>query len=119
MPYGSFEELEVWQRACLLAVEVHRLLKDSKDYGLKDQMTRAAVSIASKLAEGSERGSIAEYIRFLYISKGSAAELRTQVYIAAKLGSVIPQDTANELIQELKEVSNMLYGLIKSLEKHR
>jgi len=115
MAYTSFEDLEVWQRACRLAVEIYRLLKDSKDYGLKDQMARAAVSIASNIAEGSERGSVAEYKRFLYIAKGSAAELRTQLYIATKLGSIMNEDQAKKQISELKELSNMLYGLIKSL----
>ena len=116
MAYGSFEDLEVWQRACRLAVELHRILKDCRDYGLRDQMTRAAVSIASNIAEGAERGSLADYTRFLYIAKGSAAELRTQLYIAAKLGGILPFGKEQELISETKELSNMLYGLIKSLK---
>ncbi len=115
MAYTSFEDLEVWQRACRLAVEIYRLLIDCKDYGLKDQMTRAAVSIASNIAEGAERGSVADYKRFLYIAKGSAAELRTQLYIAVKLGSIMHENQAKKQISELKELSNMLYGLIKSL----
>jgi four helix bundle protein len=116
MAYGSFEDLDVWKRACRLAVEINQLLNDCRNYGLKDQMTRAAVSIASNIAEGAERGSVAEFIRFLYIAKGSAAELRTQLYIANKLGSILPEDKAKQLISELKELSNMLYGLIKSLK---
>lgn len=116
MAYGSFEDLEVWQRACRLAVELHLVLKECKDYGLRDQMNRAAVSVASNIAEGAERGSLADYIRFLYIAKGSAAELRTQLYIAAKLGGVLPTSKEQELIAESKELSNMLYGLIKSLK---
>ena len=116
MAYGSFEDLEVWQGACRLAVELHRILKECRDYGLRDQMTRAAVSIASNIAEGAERGSLAEYVRFLYIAKGSAAELRTQLYIAAKLGGILPAEKEQELISEVKELSNMLYGLIKSLK---
>ncbi len=62
MPYRSFEELEVWKRACKLAIRIYDLLKDCKDYGLKDQMTRAAVSIASNIAEGAERNSSADFI---------------------------------------------------------
>lgn len=116
MAYSSFVDLEVWQRACRLAVDTYRLLKGCKDYGLKDQMTRAAVSIASNIAEGAERGSVADYKRFLYIAKGSAAELRTQLYIAVRLGSMLHEDQAKELIAELKELSNMLYGLIKLLK---
>ena len=77
-------------------------------------MSRAAISIASNIAEGAERGSRAEFVRLFNISKGSAAELRTQLYIAAKLGSILPEESASELIAELKEISNMLQGLIKS-----
>jgi four helix bundle protein len=76
MTYQSFEELEVWKRACALAVQTYEIMKACRDYGLKDQMTRAAVSIASNIAEGAERDSKAEYIRFLHIAKGSAAEPR-------------------------------------------
>ncbi|MEA3429070.1 MAG: four helix bundle protein, partial [Thermodesulfobacteriota bacterium] len=68
-----------------LAVKLYKLLKACQDYGLKDQMTRAAVSIASNIAEGAERDSIPAFIRFLHIAKGSAAELRTQIYIAYKI----------------------------------
>jgi four helix bundle protein len=114
MGYNSFEELEVWKRACRLAVTIYESLRDCRDYGLKDQMTRSAVSIASNIAEGAERNSRAEYIRFLHIAKGSAAELRTQVYIAQQIG--IYQNTqATTIVTELKEISSMLQGLIKSL----
>ena len=114
MTYRSFEELDVWKRACRLAVRTYEILKDCRDYGLKDQMTRAAVLIASNIAEGAERNSKAEYIRFLHIAKGSAAELRTQVTIAQQIG-LFPQPQAAEFIVELKEISSMLHGLIKSL----
>jgi four helix bundle protein len=114
MTYVSFEDLEVWKRSCRLAVDLCRLIKNSKDYVIKDQMSRAVVSVASNIAEGAERGSKAEFIRFLNIAKGSAAELRTQLYIAAKLGTIIEEERALKLISELKEISNMLHGLIKS-----
>ena len=114
MAYVSFEKLEVWQRACRLAVEVCQLMKDSKDYVLKDQMSRSAISIASNVAEGAERGSKAEFIRYLNIAKGSAAELRTQVYIAVKIGTIIQKGKVQELLAELKELSKMLHGLVKS-----
>ena len=117
MTYVSFEDLEVWKRSCRLAVDICRLLRDCREYVLKDQMTRAAISIASNIAEGAERGSKAEFIRFLNIAKGSAAELRTQVYIAAKIGAIISDDKIQELISELKELSNMLHGLIKSQQE--
>ena len=98
-----------------MAVQTYEILNNCRDYGLKDQMTRAAVSIASNIAEGAERDSIAEYIRFLHIAKGSAAELRTQTYIAAKI-NVISEADALKKIDELKQISSMLHGLIKSLK---
>ena len=81
-------------------------------------MTRSAVSIASNNAEGAERDSLPEFVRFLNIAKGSAAELRTQVYIA---GSVrfIPENVQQEMVAELKSVSAMLQGLIKSINAKR
>jgi len=113
--YRSFEELEVWKKACNLAIRVYELLKECRDYGLKDQMTRSAVSIASNVAEGAERDSKAEFTRFLNIAKGSAAELRTQVYIASRVG-IIAKAERQEMVGELKTISKMLHGLIKSLD---
>ena len=117
MAYASFENLEVWQRSCRLAVEVYQLLEGCKIYALRDQIGRAAISIASNIAEGAERGSKAEFIRFLNIAKGSAAELRTQLYIAAKLGTIFPEEQLALLIAELKDISKMLHGLIKAQQQ--
>jgi four helix bundle protein len=116
MAYQSFEKLEVWKRACCLAVGVSRTLRDSRQYALRDQMQRAAISIPSNVAEGAERDSRQDFIRFLRIAKGSAAELRTQCYIARKL-ELITKTNADEFIQETKELSAMLQGLVRSLEK--
>jgi len=113
--YRSFEELEVWKRACRLAVRVYEVLSGCKDYGLKGQMTGAAVSIASNLAEGSERNSVPDFIRFIHIAKGSAAELRTQIYIAHKIG-VLTTEVQQELVEELKQISAMLQALATSLK---
>ena len=115
MAYSSFEDLEVWKKGCRLAVRIYEILNDCRDYGLKDQMTRASVSIPSNIAEGAERDSKAEYIRFLHIAKGSAAELRTQVYIARKI-AVITDEVQKEISDELKAISSMLHALIKSLK---
>jgi four helix bundle protein len=113
MAYRSFEELEVWKRSCNLAVDTYIVLKDSREFGLKDQMNRAAVSISSNIAEGVERDSKKEFIHFLNIAKGSAAELRTQIYICEKIGILSPKET-RPLIQETKEISSMIQGLIKT-----
>lgn len=113
MAYQSFEDLEVWKRACRLAVEVAKAFGKTKDYVFKDQMMRAAISIPSNIAEGYERDSRLDVIRFLRIAKGSAAELQTQCYLALKL-DLLPQDTCQTLIQECKEISAMLQGLIRA-----
>ncbi|MEY4386609.1 MAG: hypothetical protein RLY20_1892 [Verrucomicrobiota bacterium] len=114
MAYQSFEELEVWKRGCRLAIEVCQTVGESKQYALRDQMQRAAVSIPSNIAEGCERDSKLDFIRFLRIAKGSAAELRTQTYIAQKL-EMISKTDADKFIAELKEISAMLQGLIRSI----
>ena len=116
MAYQSFEELEVWKRSCRLAVGMMRALSRSKQYSLRDQMQRAAVSIPSNIAEGTERDSRQDFIRFLRIAKGSAAELRTQCYIAAKLELLSRRETS-EFVEETKEISAMLQGLVRSLSK--
>lgn len=113
---ASFEDLEVWKKSCRLTVMLYELLKDCKDYGLKDQMLRAAVSIPSNLAEGSERNSIPEFKRFINIAKGSAAELRTQMYIAREV-KILSEKNTSEFIHELKSISKMLQALHNSLKK--
>jgi len=113
--YNSFEKLEVWKRACTIAVSIYDTFTNCRDYSLKDQMSRAAVSIASNIAEGAERDSPKEYIRFLHIAKGSAAELRTQIYISCRIG-IITIDKQKELTEELKVISKMLQSLIKSIK---
>ena len=116
MAYRSFEDLEVWQKACRLAVRVYEHLRNCKDYGLKDQMTRSALSIAANIAEGAERDSRAEFIRFLHIAKGSAAELRTQIYIAHDI-NIISVAKKEELVNEVISISKMLHSLINAVKK--
>jgi four helix bundle protein len=94
-------------------VGIYEVASEWRDFGLRDQMQRSAVSIVSNIAEGCERGG-KDFARFLRMALGSAAELRTQTYIARKIGLI--QDTKfHELIDEQKQISKMLNGLIKSL----
>ncbi len=115
--YRSFEDLEVWKRACALAVKVYDVLRECREFGLRDQMQRAAVSIASNIAEGTER-SAKDCARFLTIARGSAAELRTQTYIAAKIG-LLDLQTMTFFVQETRELARMLFALSKSLVKQQ
>ena len=80
--YKRFEDLEIWKEGMEICKDVYVRLKDCKDYGLKDQMQRAAVSIPSNIAEGYERNSVKEKQQFMFIAKASCGELRTQLYLS-------------------------------------
>ena len=87
--FNSFEEIVSWQKARELNVEIYKITNSSdlfhKDFGLRDQIRRASISISSNVAEGFERQTTKEFIRFLYIAKASAGEVRSQLYLAFDL----------------------------------
>ena len=109
----SYEDLEVWRRSRVLAVSVCKGMRDCRDFGLKDQITRSAVSVPSNIAEGAERNSSAEFCLFLAYAKGSLAELRTQLMIAMDL-DYLPKESAESLLSESEQLSRMLYRLSES-----
>jgi len=109
----KFEDLDVWKEGVRLSVEIYKALEHCKDYGLRDQMHRSAVSIPSNISEGFERKGNKEFIQYLYIAKGSCAELRTQLYIAMKTQTIDNQKASN-LIETTKKISAMLYSLIQT-----
>lgn len=113
--YCLFEDLEVWKRSCQLAVSLYESLRDCREYALRDQMQRAAVSIPSNIAEGAERGGN-DFLRFLRIASGSAAELRTQVYIARRIG-ILSEEPFVQMRSDLKDISKMLTGLSQYFKK--
>ena len=118
MPVTRFENLQCWKNAKALAVELYQISNNGefgKDFGFKDQVRRAAVSIASNIAEGKERETVAEFIRYLYIAKGSAGELKTQLLIAQDIGYV-SQECAQDLRMKVEALSAMLGALIKKLK---
>lgn len=90
--------------------------KISTDFGLRDQMRRAAVSIASNIAEGDERDTDKEAVRFFYMARGSSAEIRTQSIIAHQIGYFSGQDFEH-IEKETSDISKMLYKLIKARSK--
>jgi four helix bundle protein len=110
MMIEKFEDLIVWKEAINLSVSLYRSLKDCKDYALRDQIQRSSVSIASNIAEGFERTN-KEFIHFLIIAKGSASELRTQLYIAKEI-SILPSETAESYIEQTRKISAMLNKLV-------
>lgn len=119
MSSTDFKKLIVWQKSKDLAVDIYKLTSSgniAKDYSLVDQMRRAAVSISSNIAEGNDRGTEKELIKYSYISKGSLSELLTQLEIAREIG-YIDEEKYLELETKCTEISKMLGGLIKSLSK--
>ena len=116
MGKGGFKELAVWQRSKDLAVQIYKTSSSgplSKDYGLRDQLRRAAISVPSNLAEGDERDTDREAVRFFYIAKGSVAELRTQLQIGLEIG-YLERDVFERLDDECLQISRMIGALIKA-----
>ncbi len=110
----SFEQLKVWQSGMSIAIQVNKKFEFFKaNSGFKDQITRSAISVPSNIAEGDQRGSIKDSIRFLYIAKGSAAELLTQIILAKELGYMSVNDNV-ALENQTREVIKMLASLIWS-----
>ena len=112
---NHFEKLEVWKRACQLAHDTYTFFQESRDYAYRDQMIRSSLSIPSNIAEGSDRGTPKEFIRFLNIAMGSSAELRTQAYIAGKL-EIISKEQTQQIVTETREISAMMQGLVRSIK---
>ena len=113
---GNFKQLRVWQIAKELAVKVYKLTQNQqfkKDFGFKDQIQRAAISIPSNKAEGDELGTDKLSVRYFYIAKGSSAELMTQLIIAHEIG-YIDSELSNQIIDECDKISSMLAKLIKA-----
>ena len=117
----SFRDLKVWNLAIDLTMLIYALSADfpkSEIYGLSSQMRRAAVSIASNIAEGSARGTKKDFKQFVMIARGSTCELQTQLLIAGRLGFASEQ-TVEELIGKANEIASMLSGLSKYLSEPR
>ena len=110
---NCFENLEIWKEAMKLSVEVYEVIKNCKDFGFKDQIQRAAVSVPSNIAEGFERQTNKEFVYFLYIAKGSCGEVRTQLYLA-KVLKYIDNEKTNELIERAKTLSRKIQNFIKT-----
>jgi four helix bundle protein len=115
--YHGFEELLVWKKSMQLNKDLLPIIQKcfSKYHPLADQIIKSAISIPSNIAEGCERGSDADFARFLYISRGSCAELRTQLELAKSYLNGEYYKQYDNFIDDAKEISKMIYGLIKSL----
>lgn len=114
----AFENLEVWKRAVRFSADLYKGVRDLKDYGFKDQLTRAGLSVASNIAEGMERDSIADKLRHLTIARSSCGEARTQIYVGLEAG-YIDARTSRTWINESHEISAMLVGLSRYVRRNR
>ena len=110
----SFEELNIWQKSQELSVLIYSHFKPCNDYGFKDQIQRAAVSVMNNIAEGFERESKADFARFLMISKASSGEVRSMLYLADKL-NYLTKDQSDVLITAYKKLSASIQSLRKSI----
>ncbi len=110
-----FEELRIWQDAQEIALAVYALLKDNKDYGFRDQIQRASISISNNIAEGGGYNSDKTMIRYLRIARGSCNEVRNMLYLCPKLG-YCSEETALELNKRCKSLSNAIGAFISYLE---
>jgi four helix bundle protein len=114
----SYRDLQVWQKSIALCVQLYRSCESfpkSELYGLSDQMKRAAVSVASNIAEGQARQHVGEFIHFISIANGSLAELDTQRIIAESLHFTSPEKSAH-LDEQITEIRKMPYSLTTRLK---
>ena len=114
MKIGKFEDIIAWQKAQDLAVEIYFVFKNLKDFGFKDQICRAVVSISNNIAEGFDRSSDADFSRFLYMAIGSCSEVKSMLYLALRI-NYIQADEQKLLLENAREISKIIRALIKSL----
>jgi four helix bundle protein len=110
----KFEDIIAWQKSRELVIKVYNIFKESKDFGFKNQIERASVSVMNNIAEGFERRTNNEFRYFLYVSKGSVGEVRSMLYLALDLKKISKEDF-NELYNLTNEISKILTGLIKTI----
>jgi four helix bundle protein len=112
--FERFEDIVVWQKTRILVFDIYQIFKSNKDFSFRDQAQRATVSIMNNIAEGFERKGNKEFVKFLYIAKGSCAEVRSMLYIGTDL-NYLSKNEFEKLNQQTTEISRMLSGLIKTL----
>lgn len=121
MKISKFEDLEIWKLSLKITKTIYDLTAKgefSKDYGLRDQIRRAVVSISSNIVEGFEKNNNNEFIRFLKIAKGSAGEVKNQVLISNMIG-YISESGFNDLVSDLDNLSSQIGAFITYLEIKR
>ena len=114
MSIERFEDLIAWQKSKELSISIYKSFQEHRDLAFKDQIQRAAVSIMNNIAEGFERRSNKEFRQFLFIAKGSCAEVRSMLYLALEIKK-ISEEKSKSLLHQAEELGRIIGGLIKSL----
>lgn len=112
MKIERFEDIEAWKEARILVQEIYSLLANSRDFGFKDQIQRASISIMSCIAEGFDRHSNNELIQFMVIARGSNAEVKSLLYAASDIG-YISKEQFQRLFSRCEKISSLLNGFIR------
>jgi len=118
--FTRFEDIEAWQTGRELTKQIYSVSRGhtfSRDFALRDQIRRAAISITSNIAEGFERQTTREFIRFLYIAKGSSGEVRSQLYCALDEG-YLTQEVFDALFETVSSISRQIAGFIEYLRRY-
>jgi four helix bundle protein len=111
----NFEDIEAWKEARQLVREIYGYLKECRDFGFRDQMQRAVISIMSNIAEGFERGSNKEFVQFLTIARGSLAEVKSLSYAAVDIG-YLDEMQNNLILERCNRLGNLINGFIRYLK---
>lgn len=114
MRIQKFEDIIAWQKAQDLAVDIYRLYDNLNDFGFKNQIQRAVISISNNIAEGFDRMSDKEFVRFLYIAQASCSEVKSMLYLSKRLKYSNITET-EQLINQTNEIGKIIRGLIKSV----
>ena len=114
MKFKRFEDIIAWQKSRELVIKIYKLFEKHKDFGFKNQIERASVSVMNNIAEGFERRTNNEFRHFLYVSKGSVGEVRSMLYLALDLNK-ISQEEFQDVYNLSNEISKILTGLIKTM----
>jgi len=115
MKINKFEDILSWQKSKILTIDIYKAFTETKDFGFKNQIERASVSIMNNIAEGFERKSNKEFVYFLFVAKGSCREVRSMLYLAKELNK-ISEKQFNEFYKLSVEISKLISGLIKSIK---
>lgn len=113
-----FENLFIWQQARMLVNSIYSIMDRSRDFGFKDQIQRAAVSIMNNIAEGVESGSDTKFRYFLNVARGSCSEVRSMLYLCEDL-NICPKEQADELRNMARQISSGIVNLSNSIKQNK